>query len=360
MQLISFKMTCEIPYYYPCYFPLIHDKLIAKSSLSYLSLLASDQLYSIPAYRFDRTTSVSTVAWYSPLLKLEPKIYTMERKFYRSLEEGLYGIHEHLSQNDFFISLGTTYYLPYSRDYKNPKYIESHVKSNSNKYVTDHYLSVYGLHNENIFINDPVPNKYIGAISLKDFSDFWKGNKGIPELASAEGVEKLVSYSTLDVMIKETLNENNIIEKFLTVLHTVSDEFLKGKIVSKESKTYYFGNSATKMLKDNINEAIEKSNNLISMYNKCIFDLRWSRYFLNDLINDINMILGNRFLIINNELQDIIKLLEDLYKLLLLNISKPTSKKEFLKKLNEKMTNIYQKEINLHEKILFSIKSMRN
>ena len=49
MMIQSFAPVMDIPYYYPCNFPLIHEVLLRQGSISSLALLAASRLYCLPS-----------------------------------------------------------------------------------------------------------------------------------------------------------------------------------------------------------------------------------------------------------------------------------------------------------------------
>nr|WP_090891560.1 hypothetical protein [Evansella caseinilytica] len=352
MKLQHFKPTFEAPYYYACHFPILHDKLLSMGSLSFLSLIANDQLYSIPACCIDSERALVTLDWYAPLLNRDQQLFSYKRRAYNNFEDGLQGMKDCIECEEFFIASGSTYFLPYSKDYNNSKFIRGHTDQKSDKYITDHYLAVYGVTESHVLIHDPVPHKYMGPIEVKEFADFWRGNKSIAELSFAKGFEKLASYGTLDVTLKETITSDNMKECFITILKIVSNEFIKGTVISKKEKTYYFGMAVSTLLKSNINQAITESAEILQMYSKCLFDMRWSRYFFNDLLKDMYKILGNDFL---DEYQEIINKWELVSGFFQKNALKSGFNMSHLHTFNHLLSQVIDKEKEFHEKVLVAI-----
>ncbi|MDT3498440.1 hypothetical protein NLU03_30185, partial [Bacillus toyonensis] len=259
--------TFDVPYYYSCYIPILHDKLKSMGSISYMSLIANEELYSIPSYRVDTTTSLPSVARYTQLLE-HNQTFRMEKNVYSDFGKGLQFIKECLDRQEVFIALGSTFFLPYSNDYLNPKFIKSHIDIHTDKYVTDHYLAINKLTEDSVFVQDPVPNKYMGEISLEEFHSFWKGGRGIPELVQAKGIERISSYSSINVIIEEKINLENIRDIFLRTLQKISSEYIRGLVMRKNNKIYYFGKIAALELKENINTDFHKQRNMFPLYLK--------------------------------------------------------------------------------------------
>ncbi|WP_349302247.1 hypothetical protein [Bacillus thuringiensis] len=109
MKMKELIPTFDVPYYYSCYIPILHDKLKSMGSISYMSLIANEELYSIPAYRMDTITSVPSVARYTQLLEYN-QTFRMEKHVYSNFEKGLQYIKECLNRQEVFIALGSTFF----------------------------------------------------------------------------------------------------------------------------------------------------------------------------------------------------------------------------------------------------------
>ncbi|PEB43969.1 hypothetical protein [Bacillus thuringiensis] len=352
MKMKELIPTFDVPYYYSCYIPILHDKLKSMGSVSYMSLIANEELYSIPSYRMDTITSIPSVARYTQLLEYN-QTFRMEKHVYSNFEKGLQYIKECLNRQEVFIALGSTFFLPYSNDYLNPKFIKSHIDVHTDKYVTDHYLAINKLTEDKVFVQDPVPNKFMGEISMEEFHSFWKGGKAIPELAQAKGIERISPYSSIDVIIQEKISMENLRDIFLRTLKKISSEYVRGLVMQKNNKIYYFGKIAALELKENINEDFHKQRNMFPLYLKCLFDMRWSRYFLYDLLIDMNELFEDKFIHVTSELMDIKQSWERLYKIANIKLLKKDSNLSDLESFNLIMMDIINRECVLHENILF-------
>ncbi|PHA80352.1 hypothetical protein COE74_29780, partial [Bacillus toyonensis] len=87
--------------------PILHDKLKSMGSVSYMSLIANEELYSIPSYRMDTITSIPSVARYTQMLEYN-QTFRMEKHVYSNFEKGLQYIKECLNRQEVFIALGST------------------------------------------------------------------------------------------------------------------------------------------------------------------------------------------------------------------------------------------------------------
>ena len=151
MIIHSFDPLLDIPYYYPCNFPLIHEVLQRQGSMSSLAMLAASRLYTLPSC--EDNGSVKT---YFHKLDYDEPIWQMnDQRELGSFEEGIMQILRQLEAGRL-LATGTSYHLPYCDDYHNPEYINKHVKPSSRHYLVDHWLAVYGMDEDHMYVYDPV------------------------------------------------------------------------------------------------------------------------------------------------------------------------------------------------------------
>lgn len=141
MIIHSFQPTMDIPYYYPCSIPLIHEILQRQGSVSSLGLLASSRLYSLPSC----SDYGLMKPYYHKLNYGEPVWEVFEEREFGSFEQGKEHIQRRLREGELFVATGTSYCLPYGEDYRNPEYIHKLVKQDSRLHLVDHWLAVYGM-----------------------------------------------------------------------------------------------------------------------------------------------------------------------------------------------------------------------
>lgn len=287
MQTLPFEPLMDIPYYYPCNFPLIHEVLRGQGSESSLSLLANSRLYGLPA-----CSSSGLVKVYFDKLDYDDPVWKMTgRTEFPDFGEGLDEIRRRTSRGELFIATGTSYYLPYTDDYLNPKYIEKLTEPNSRLYLVDHWLGVHGIGEERVQVYDPVPARYQGSLSLKAFDDFWKGNKAIPELAGAKRKDRLYTYGSIDIEAETKLTPALYNEALLRALATQAHEFLAGREVVRGERAYYFGHAVSLRLLKRLHLGSEGEDSLRSI-SAFLFDMRWSRYFVRDLLRELTATFG--------------------------------------------------------------------
>nr|WP_027338551.1 hypothetical protein [Halonatronum saccharophilum] len=179
-----------------CLYPFIHERIKAKGCENSLNLYPNLELLSVPSYVVDEKKSmpINAKAWNSSELNYkrmdEYLGIKMTTKEIKDIKEGLEVFKEDIKNKNISIVSGTSYFLNYSNNYKNKKYIRNYPNNVFERPV-NHWLSIYGIENNNLLVYDPIPNDYIGEISKEDFILFWEGDRKISELSSFPGVERL-------------------------------------------------------------------------------------------------------------------------------------------------------------------------
>ncbi|WP_336781351.1 hypothetical protein [Paenibacillus illinoisensis] len=291
MMIQSFAPVMDIPYYYPCNFPLIHEVLLRQGSISSLALLAASRLYCLPS-----CADNGLVKPYFHKLDYEEPIWEMYgQRELGSFEEGKVHMRQHIGEGGLFLATGTSYHLPYCEDYQNPEYIRKHVKLGSRLHLVDHWIAVYGIEDEHFHVYDPVPSKYMGKVSQEAFHEFWKGNQSIPELAPAKRKEKLRTYGTMDVRATGKLDSSGYREMLTQALGTQISEFMTGRTITQGERSYHFGQGVSLHLMKALQEGNEgtRAQANDTLISNLLFDMRWSRYFLRDLLQEAALWLGS-------------------------------------------------------------------
>lgn len=353
MQVQPFDPTMEIPYYYPCNLPLIHETLKQQGSLSSLGLIANSRMYGLPA-----CSSAGLVKSYFHKLDYEDPIWIMKgRVEYSGLEEGLNEVRKRVSKGELLLATGTSYYLPYCEDYLNAKYIEKLVEPASRLYLADHWLAVYGIDDDHLMIYDPVPSRYKGPISLKSFDDFWKGNKNIPELAQAKIKEELHTYCVIDIQPEEKLTTSSYQEVLLRTLATQAYEFLFAQEVREGDRIYYFGHAVSLQLLKTLHLGMAEGKTAANTISGFLFDMRWSRYFFRDLLEELAVVLGSTYVSYASEFNEIIAEWEGAHKLLQGRGAASQSAERALL-LSTKLETLLRREYQFYETVWSAHKSV--
>ncbi len=308
----AFSPLNDIPYYYPCNFPLIHEVLRRQNSYSSLSLLANARMYGLPA-----CSSSGLMKTYFDKLDYKEAVWLMNGKTeLGGLEEGIKLAREATARGELLLTTGTSYYLPYCDDYLNPLYIDKLIDPHSRLYLVDHWLAVYGVEAEQVWVYDPVPSRFQGALPLSVFDDYWKGNKCIPELEAAKRREEIHSYCTVSIESEAILTESAYREALLRVLLTQAHEFLTGREVEKGGRTYYFGYAVSIRLLKQLTAGLTTGQPAFSQISGFLFDMRWSRYFFRDLLHDLARLPNEAYTPFTIEFDEIIQDWEQAHKLL--------------------------------------------
>ncbi|WFR62829.1 hypothetical protein P9222_32800 [Paenibacillus amylolyticus] len=214
------------------------------------------------------------------------------------------------------MATGTSYHLPYCEDYQNPEYIRKHVKQGSRLHLVDHWIAVYGLEDEHVHVYDPVPSKYKGKVALRAFHDFWQGNQSIPELAQAKRKEKLRTFGTMDIRATVKLDSAGYRDMLTQALKTQIEEFLAGRKITQGERNYHFGHAVSLQLLHALHEANEGEQFNEMLVSGLLFDMRWSRYFFRDLLQESALWLGSPLDQYAREFSDIITRWEKAYNML--------------------------------------------
>ncbi|MEK3882080.1 hypothetical protein [Paenibacillus sp. PL2-23] len=308
-----FRPLEDIPYYYPCNFPLIHEVLRRQHGFSSLGLLAGARLYGLPA-----CSSEGLVKTYFNKLNYKEAIWLMNGYTeLGGLQEGLELARELTARGELMLTTGTSYYLPYCEDYLNPVYISKLTDPQSRLYLVDHWLAVYGVSETEVHIYDPVPARFKGSLPIPVFDAYWKGNQCIPELAAAKRREELHSYCTVSIAPEAPLSAAAYEEALLRVLLTHVHEFLAGREVESGGRTYFFGHAVSLKLLRQLAQGLPRTDQAaFSQASGFLFDMRWSRYFFRDLLYDVVRLPGDGFTAFAEEFDHLIRSWEHAHKLL--------------------------------------------
>lgn len=282
MIIQSFDPILDIPYYYPCSFPLIHEVLQRQGSMSSLAMLAASRLYTLPSCE-----DKGLVRTYFHKLDYEEPVWKMnDERELSSFEEGKAQIRRHLEAGRLFLATGTSYHLPYCDDYHNPEYINKHVKEGSRHYLVDHWLAVYGMDEEHMYVYDPVFYKFKGKVEHAAFHEFWKGHPAIPELAGVKQREMLRTYGMTDIQANVLLDSQGYREMLAQALTTQVHEFLTGRTITEGERRFHFGHAVSANVIEALEANIRGDAASKTRISSLVFDMRWSRYYFRDLLQE--------------------------------------------------------------------------
>ncbi|SDN48664.1 hypothetical protein SAMN04488137_4651 [Fictibacillus solisalsi] len=276
----------NVPYYIPCDFPLISETLKSRGLYVSYTLLLNLDLVGLPVYFKDQELETMDMEiWYVNQLKYKGKFFSLSSQYFDDYSSANdYLQHQLKERKEPVICIGTTYYLPHSKDYI--------------KKFGGHFLSVYEMDSSQAYVYDPVPHKYKGKVPIQDFEKFWKG-------AIKENKDFFKgTFGTIDVNIKQV--PTVVTNLYFDTLKTVSYEFLKGQILKKKEGSYYYGKSCSQQLINDLKQSVGMPPATLEVVSKCLFDMRWSRYFLRDLLQEVDYIYGDTYEILVETLLKII------------------------------------------------------
>lgn len=296
-KAMNYDVDRNVPSYVPCSIPFINERLKQEGCFSRLSLFIGLSLISLPCYsQSDSFDNPELPMWNSFDLGYKERndylgIDVLPQEF-KTFEEGIAAISNSIEQHKIFMVSGTPYYLPYSKYYYHPKFTEMYGQDLG---VRDHWIGILGVGDEEVLVYDTTPKNVIKKIPLNDFNLFWLGNKNIKGFESVEGIDEFLSYGYFNINVKDKFDIEKTKEFLQRSLNTIADEYLKGRIISKENSTLHFGyKSIEKFAKDLLLLKGNLTNHDMEKYADCIFGMKFSRYFLRDVLED-DLLLNNDF-----------------------------------------------------------------
>ncbi|WP_027338553.1 hypothetical protein [Halonatronum saccharophilum] len=163
----------------------------------------------------------------------------------------------------------------------------------------------------------------------------------------------------MDIKVKEHLTSKEIEDKAFQTIKTVAYEYITGRKLSKNNKTYYFGKLAVENLyKTLISFSQEpKFDNITQVFSECLHQTKISRYFFRDLLKDISNNFGGNYIELYNDFSQITNQWDKFYLMFTVNMKrKQLNQKNFnslidyLKILKEKELKSYKKALDLSSK----------
>lgn len=314
------ELRLDIPAYYKCYHPLVDLHLRQTTGASMLSLLPNAEFYSVPVFSIDTADLIP-----NPVMVRADKVFSDRINLFEltttctsSLEEGLTQISSCIRQGDPVIVSGTTYEIPHSSDYHNSKYLTpptiSALAGDANFQITDHYISVIGIGREEVFLYDPIPNQFVGTMPIENFEKFWRGNIQFEVFTKARGYALLVSYGIINVTVGTKYQSEKLNAVALDVLAEVNAAFLEGRTRTRPGRHYLSGVAVSTYVREAFSCYYATNGEILHSLGKCLFDMRWSRYYLRDFLNDLNQELNLPLQEAAQEILVVIDLWEQVYK----------------------------------------------
>lgn len=353
---LASELRLEVPPYYQCHYPLVDLHLRQITGQSILSLLANSEFWGVPVFSVETDDLVPNPVIISreKLFKEEMDLFELNLTRASSFEEGLAQISTRIQHNEPVIITGTTYELPYSPDFHNPNYLKPPATSalGGAFQIADHYISVMGLGSEEVLVYDPIPNKFVGTISLEAFAKFWRGNVQFEVFTQARGFSMLVSYGIINVTFAANYQNENLDQLAINILNRVNSGFLAGRTRSRPGRIYLSGVALSNYIYETFSSYYSQTGEIPQSLGKCLFDMRWSRYYLRDLLQNLKQEFNFPLTEICHEMLEVIELWEEVYKTFLTLIRKKSAVDQTkVQKFIDFLAQVIQKEQDFHRQI---------
>lgn len=361
LQSDSQALRCDIPTYYLCTYPLIELAIRRHTGHSLLSLIPNALLDSVPVFGIDLKATLP-----NPIKMEATKVFSEEQTLFTlhttsaaSLSEGLAALPMQIQEDGLVIATGTTYELPYSPDYRNPRFLEratlgGTLSAASDFVISDHTLAVTSYNKETVTVYDPIPHQFIGTLSHEAFAKFWQGNRQFEVFSQAKGAVYLVNYGRLEVKIAHAYHAIRFEHLLHEVLRRVSAAFLEGRTRTTAHRYYLSGAALNTYLRQFFVTYYAEHQELPRTLAKCLFDMRWSRYFLRDFICDLDTLALLPNPETKTEIDRIVQLWEQVYNNfygMLRRSATALQAERFAKLLDE----VIEREGLLHSKLYSSL-----
>ena len=279
----------EVPYYLPCFIPLLNEKLKRSGYNSSISLITATAMLGLPCMTVENSNNDARIEYWKSM-DLDYSFCTE----YMGVElddhnvkdsDPLELIRSKLQSGEVCIVFGTPYYLPYSHDFHSEHYIKTFGQSLVG--VSDHSVLVYKIDDESVWIYDTTPNVRFEKVSIEDFLKFWRGNLYVDGLEYVEDKSRMHEYGCLEAKINNNPSVAECRAMIESGLRTLAYEYLGGQIIESDGKKLYYGKSQlTWMILylegiDSCDKAgIDKA---VDLY----FELKFGRFFIKDILEEV-------------------------------------------------------------------------
>ncbi|KST91464.1 hypothetical protein KF134_1238 [Lactococcus lactis subsp. lactis] len=343
----------EYAYYIPCNIPLIVKAVNRLGGFVYINLLANDGLVAVPNFILNSNNFPSSNVRFSKKInkmKLLNELGIHKKYgYFDNFKEGLEYLRSMNEQGKDVLLGVTSYYLPYSRDYINPKYIENYI--NRTIGVMNHYISVVDISHEKFKLYDVTENEHEHWIGIKDLNLAWKGDSQIEAFTNFPDINELRPFTYLEVTLEKRICERDLLAISIDLLKVIIEDCLSEKVISENGTSYFYGKSAIieflKYLKLYDFTDIKKNKSL----SNCLIEMQISRYFLRDLIKDIAF-LDDKFEKIYENIDGFSKEFTNIVYKFNFIISKKSVDKEKVLELSKKIYEIFESEQALYKGIV--------
>lgn len=288
-----------------------------------------------------------------------------------SLREGWEQLRHRTASGEPVIVTGTTYELPYSHDYHNPRFLTPLLGSSidgtprqsiAECEISDHYVAVTHCDQSEVLVYDPIPHQFKGTVTIDTFTNFWQGNHQFKEFVGARGYDKLAPYRIIDVSLAMQYQEWEINEIAQMVLRRVCTAFLVGRTKTTQYRRYLSGIAINTYMQELF--ATYNTTQIdyhLSVLAKSLFEMRLSRYYLRDFIHDLCDKLSFPFYQHRERIDHVLAQWEQVHKTFVgLHRKRVKNHDQLLQTCRSLLADVSMCERRLHEDILDQLSSLVN
>ena len=275
--------------------------------------------------------------------------FELKKKEFSSFDEGINYLKNCIKDNRLIAVGGSSYQLPYSYDYHNSNYFNGYPRLGG---ISNHWMIVCGISDNKVKVRDTTPRNYMGWIDLSDFKNFWMGDKNIPELKSVKGIDELLCFGYIDLIINKKLSKVEVKDISFKVLKTIVHEYLCGKSIRFNEYYIHHGKKAFQSI---LNDLLIISGDIngqdkIGKIAYVIDQMRFSRYFLRDFLEDFKKLYEDPFYELYEDISCIIKRLDKVSYVLFIEIKRKRELKTYIDSVIQELAQILNMEICFYEK----------
>lgn len=371
MQQIELKteLRVKVPRYYICHYPLIDLYLRQRFGECLLSLPPNAEMRSVGVFatQIDVPTASPFIVAAGKIFSEADVLFHLKTTGAPSFAEGLCMLEERIRRNEPVIVTGTTYELPHNPDYHSPHYFEMKPlggadegsQSGGRFSVNDHYLAVIGLSATEVMIYDALPQPMVVTLALETFAQFWKGMVQFEIFAGAPGYDALATYGITDLLLAPDYQTNALPKTALQLLSRINRAYLDGRTRTSYGRRYLSGSAVNDHVCAYFQQQYEATGEAPRCLTKCIFDMRWSRYFLRDFLLDLNQELQLPLHAALTEIQAITTQWEDAYTTFhSMTRRNPTISPEQAHRFLDLLQDVSVCELNWHTQLLEQLPSL--
>ncbi len=279
----------EVPYYLPCFIPLLNEKLKRSGFNSSISLITATALLELPCVTVGNSNNDAKIEYWKSM-DLDYSFCTeymgVELNDYNVKDsEPIEFIRSKLQSGDVCIVFGTPYYLPYSHDFLSEHFISTFGQSLVG--VSDHSILVYKIDDKSVWVYDTTPNVRLEKVSIEDFLKFWRGNLYVNGLEYIEDKSRMHEYGCLEVKVGNNPSEAECRMLIESSLKTLAYEYLSGPIIESNGKKLYYGKSQLTWMISYLNEIDPNNNEEMEKAIDLYFELKFGRFFIKDIIEEV-------------------------------------------------------------------------